>query len=283
MKGKVVLITGATDGIGREAAKELAMQGAKVVVVGRNRSRAEETVKQLDAHSHDHGADYLLADLAKISEVKRLAGEFLSKYSRLDVLINNAGAGFLKRTVTDEGIESTFALNHLAYFTLTNLLLDRIKAFFPSRIINVSSGAHLSGRISFDDIGLERRYFVLKAYRQSKLANVMFTYELARRLQGSGVTVNCLHPGLVKTGIFKKVWVVGPLVDAYIRRRAISVAQGAETIIYLASSPEVEGVTGKYFYKCKARDSSPLSYDLEGQKRLWDLSASMAGLDNQGE
>ena len=173
-------------------------------------------------------------------------------------MVNNAGSAFLQRTLSVDGFEKTFALNHLAYFLLTELLLDVLKASAPSRVVNVSSGSHKRGEINFDDLDLEKGYFVLKAYSQSKLANVMHTYGLARRLSGSGVTANCLHPGLVKTGIFRKVPVVGPLVDLAMktRRRALSVEEGAQTIIYLASSPEVANVTGKYFVKCKAVNRS---------------------------
>jgi NAD(P)-dependent dehydrogenase (short-subunit alcohol dehydrogenase family) len=216
-----------------------------------------------------------------MAQVRQLAEAFKAGYSRLDVLVNNAGSAFITRTLSDEGYEKTFALNHLAYFLLTDLLLDTLKASAPARVVNVSSGSHLTGKIDFDDLDMEKGYWVLKAYRQSKLANVMFTYELARRLDGSGVTANVLHPGLVKTGIFRKVGWVGPLVDRVIqsRKRALDVEEGAETIIYLASSPEVEGVSGKYYLKCKAVESSVLSYDVTAQERLWQESLERVGLD----
>jgi NAD(P)-dependent dehydrogenase (short-subunit alcohol dehydrogenase family) len=279
MAGKVVMITGGTDGIGLEAAKTLAGMGAEVVVVGRSRERAETAIKEIAAHSQAAAAGYFLADLSLMAEVRRLAEEFKEKYSRLDVLINNAGSAFINRTVTAEGHEKTFALNHLAYFLLTNDLLELLKNSGKARVVNVSSGAHLSGRIDFEDLNLENGYFVLKAYRQSKLANVMFTYELARRLDGSGVTANVLHPGLVKTGIFRKLRWIGPLADLVVRsrERSLSVEEGAQTIVYLASSPEVEGVTSKYFVKCKAVDSSVLSYDVVAQKRLWEESQRQVG------
>jgi NAD(P)-dependent dehydrogenase (short-subunit alcohol dehydrogenase family) len=278
MAGKVVLITGATDGIGREAASQLAGMGAEVVVVGRDQSKAEATVKQINAYSQLGKATYLLADLSSMTGVRRLAEDFRSSYSRLDVLVNNAGSAFMRHTITEDGFEKTFALNHLAYFLLTNLLLDMLKDNSPARIVNVSSGAHKSGEIDFDDLDMQENYFILRAYRRSKLANVLFTYALARRLEGSGVTVNCLHPGLVRTGIFRKIRIVGPLVDMYIRRRAITVAQGAETIVHLASSPEVGDVTGKYFYKRKEAESSGLSHDVELQEKLWEVSAKRTGV-----
>jgi NAD(P)-dependent dehydrogenase (short-subunit alcohol dehydrogenase family) len=280
MAGKVVMITGATDGIGCEAAARLAGMGAEVVVVGRDRAKAEETIEQINAHSQSGEASFILADLSTMSAVRKLAEEFRTNYSRLDVLVNNAGSAFMKRTITEDGFEKTFALNHLAYFLLTNLLLDILKENTPSRIVNVSSGAHTSGEINFDDLDMQEDYFILKAYRRSKLANVMFTYDLARRLEGTGVTANCLHPGLVKTGIFRKIRFVGPLVDLFISRRAISVEKGAETIVYLASSPEVGDISGKYFYKSRQHESSTLSQDEELQEKLWEVSAQRTGLDS---
>lgn len=279
MAGKIVLITGSTDGIGREAASQLVGMGAEVIIVGRDQGKAEETARQINAHSHSGKAAYFLADLSSMAGVRKLAKDFRAKYSRLDVLVNNAGSAFMRRTINEDGYEKTLALNHLAYFLLTNLLLDMLKNSSPSRVVNVSSGAHRSGEIDFNDLDMKENYFILRAYRRSKLANVLFTYALARRLEGSGVMANCLHPGLVRTGIFRKIRFVGPLVDMFIKRRAISVAQGAETIVYLASSPEVRDVTGKYFYKSKQADSSTLSHDVELQEKLWDVSAQRTGVE----
>jgi retinol dehydrogenase-14 len=280
MAGKVVLITGGTDGIGKQAAKELAAMGAEVVIVGRSREKAEIAVSEINAHSQRDEDSYLLADLSSMNEVRKLVEEFTRRYSRLDVLINNAGSAFMARTLSADGYEKTFALNHLAYFLLTNLLLDFLKAGAPARVVNVSSRSHLKGVIDFNDLDMEEDYFVLRAYQRSKLANVMFTYELARRLEGSGVTANCLHPGLVKTGIFRKLSWIGNLVDLFVRTRgrSLSVEEGAETIVYLASSPDVEGVSGKYFVRCRAVKSSEISYDTETQKRLWEISAERVGL-----
>jgi len=277
MQGKTVLITGATDGIGKQAAVELAAMGAKTVLVGRNEDKCIQAVHDVAELSGNSDASYLLADLSSMEEVRQLAHEFIARHDRLDVLINNAGAAFLTRQETREGFEKTFALNHLAYFLLTELLLDLLKGSAPSRVINVSSGSHYRGKIRFQDPHLRRFYLVLNAYSQSKLANVMHTYALARRLEGSRVTANCLHPGLVRTGIFRKVQGVGPTFEKFLfsARKAISVEEGAETLVYLASSDEVASLSGSYYYKKKARTTSDLSYEVEVQERLWDMSVAM--------
>lgn len=275
MDGKTVLITGATDGIGKHAAKELAKMGATIVIVGRSEDRCKQTVEEVNAFRGKQQASYLVADLSSMSGVKSLADNFKAGFSRLDVLVNNAGGAFLTRQITEEGFEKTFALNHLAYFLLTDLLLDMLKANAPSRVINVSSNSHYRGKIAFEDLHLKWFYFVLRAYSQSKLANVMFTYALARRLAGSGVTANCLHPGLVQTGIFGKVKGVTPWIEKLLLRKAIPVEAGAETIVYLSSSEEVSGESGKYYYKNAARTTSPRSYAVQDQERLWKLSAEM--------
>lgn len=275
MTGKTVLITGATDGIGKQAAKELAAMGAQVVLVGRSQARCEQAATEVRASNPDAGVDYLLADLSSMGEVKALAGAFRKKYSRLDVLVNNAGGNVLRRTWTVDGIERTFALNHLAYFLLTNLLLDLLQASAPSRVVNTASDSHLQGKIHFDDPNFRRFYFVYAAYAQSKLANVMFTYALARRLAGSGVTVNAFHPGLVHTGIVRKLGFFGPLIDPLVARKAISVEAGAETLVYLATSPQVAGQSGHYWYKKEITETSARSYNLDDQERLWELSEQM--------
>ena len=275
LDGKTVLITGATDGIGKQVAKEMAMIGAQTVLVGRNEDKCKQAVDEVSKISGNTQVSYLVADLSIMGEVKSLAEEFRSKYDRLDILINNAGGSFLKRTQTVDGFETTFALNHLTYFLLTDLLLDLLKSNAPSRVINTSSGSHYHGKIRFDDIHLKRFYFVYWAYSQSKLANVMHTYTLARRLEGSQVTANCLHPGLVQTGIFRKVKIVGPFIDKILTRNAIPVEEGAETIVYLASSAEVAQESGHYYYKKKARTTSALSYDEDLQERLWRVSEEM--------
>jgi NAD(P)-dependent dehydrogenase (short-subunit alcohol dehydrogenase family) len=280
MNGKVVLITGATNGIGRVAALELAKMSANVVVVGRDAARTEATVHEIKTQTGSSAVDQIIADLSSMAEVRRLAEEFKSRYKRLDVLINNAGAVFARRQETVDGYEMTFALNHLAYFLLTNLLLDVLKTSAPARIVNVSSDAHTSARMNFDDLHSKRSYGQVgfSPYSQSKLANVLFTYELARRLQGTNVTANVLHPGFVASGFGRNNRGLMDLIMRVIHRFALSSEEGAQTIIYLASSPEVEGVTGKYYYQSKAQQTSAASYDEAAARRLWEMSEQMVGL-----
>jgi len=275
MAGKVVLITGATDGIGKQAAMELAAMGAHVVIGGRSQERCEQTVREVIKFSENNKVSYLLADLTSMAEVAALGDAFQARYDRLDVLMNNAGAGFLYREETVDGFERTFALNHLAYFLLTRRLLGILRQTPASRVVSTSSGGHYRGEINFEDPHLHKGYWVMKAYSQSKLANVMFTYALARRLEGTGVTANCFHPGLVKTGAFAKVPVFGGLVDWWVGRKGISVEEGAETMVYLASSDEVSDVSGKYFYLKKPRETNPLAYNVADQEKLWEMSEEM--------
>jgi retinol dehydrogenase 12 len=279
MKDKVVLITGATNGIGKVAATELAKQGATVVIVGRSAEKTLATVKEIqEATGHQQQVDYLLADLSSMAEVRRLAAEFKKKYSRLDVLINNAGATFTTRQETVDGYEKTFATNHLSYFLLTTLLLDVLKASAPARIVNVASDAHSTGKINFDDLQSRNGYGAagFRAYGTSKLANVLFTYELARRLEGTGVTANVIHPGFVASGFgANNGRLFSGVLKLLQRVAAITPEKGAETIIYLASSPEVEGITGKYWDKRKQISSSTASYNVETAKRLWEVSEQL--------
>jgi NAD(P)-dependent dehydrogenase (short-subunit alcohol dehydrogenase family) len=278
MLGKVCLVTGATSGIGYETARGLAETGARVVLAGRDPEKGARVRQKIMESSGNAEVHYLNADLSSQDQVRRLAGDFMASYERLDVLVNNAGAAFLRRRLSADGIERTFALNHLSYFLLTCLLLETIKASTPARIVNVSSASHLSARIKFDDPGLERGYWVMGAYGQSKLGNLLFTYELARRLEGSGVTVNAMHPGWVRTNIGRdNGWLVRILMQL-LQLGARSPAQGAQTILYLATSPEVEGVSGRYFIDERAVKSSPASYDREFARRLWDISARMTAL-----
>ncbi|HEX2908828.1 MAG TPA: SDR family oxidoreductase [Phototrophicaceae bacterium] len=280
MDGKVVLITGATNGIGKVAALELAKMGATVVLVGRNQAKTQATVDEIKNGSGSSQIESLIADLSVMSEVRRLAEEFKAKYTRLDVLLNNAGAVFADRQETDDGYEMTFALNHLSYFLLTNLLLDLLKASAPARIVNVSSGAHMGGRLNFEDLNRQKGYGLggYGAYGQSKLANVMFTYELARRLAGTGVTATVLHPGFVATGFGRNVPGLMARLMPLMHRLALTPEEGAQTMIFLASSPNVEGVTGKYFDKCKVVSSSKASYNEADQRQLWAVSEEMTGL-----
>ncbi len=274
LEGKVVLITGATDGIGKQGARELAQMGAKVVLVGRNEIKCQQTVEEITGGSVIP-AEYMVADLTSMAQVKALAEGFKNRYDRLDILLNNAGGNYLLRTLTADGFEATFALNHLAYYLLTRLLLDMLIASAPSRIVNTSSGSHYRGVIHFDDIHLEKGYQVMKAYEQSKLANVIFTYSLAEKLAGTEVTANCFNPGLVATGIFRKVRYFGWLIDPVIRLKAISVEEGTQTLVFLAASEDVESATGQYYYKEKPRKTLELTYDPQAQARLLDISEEM--------
>lgn len=276
---KTIMVTGATAGIGKVTALRLAEIGATVVGVGRNPAKCEAVSEEIRLLTGNPRVEFLVCDLALLARVRRLAEEFRKRHGRLDVLVNNVGGFFFRRQVTAEGIEMTFALNHLSYFLLTNLLLDLILAAPSARIVNVSSQAHYSGVLNLDDLEMKRWYNGWKAYAQSKQANVLFTYELARRLNGTEVAVNALHPGFVATQFGHNN---GLIVRLGIRlTQAVSgrtPEEGARTSVYLASSPEVDGVTGKYFVDCQPRRSSPASYDPELAQRLWAASESMTGV-----
>jgi NAD(P)-dependent dehydrogenase (short-subunit alcohol dehydrogenase family) len=276
MQGKTVLVTGATQGIGRITALELGRRGAKLSITARDRARGDAVVAEIKEKT---GADVelWLCDFARLDDIRRFAGELGAKHPKLDVLVNNAGAINMERTLTPDGLEMTFAVNHLGYFLLTGLLLDRLKAAAPSRIVNVASDAHSRGHIDFDDLMGEKRYAGFRAYSQSKLCNIVYTYELARRLDGSGVTANALHPGVVATGFGRneKSWLsFGVKLAAPF---FLTPEEGAKTSIYLATSPEVEGVSGKYFAKCKEKRSNRESYDRDVQRRLWEVSEKLVG------
>lgn len=273
------MVTGATSGIGEETALQLAQMGATVIITARNDQKSRVAVERIRKYSGNAKIEGLVADFADQNQVRELAQEFLRRFDRLDVLVNNAGAVFLRRQPNADGIEMTFAVNHLAPFLLTNLLLESIKTSAPSRIINVASASHKNAVIKFDDLGGENGYRFMRAYGQSKLANVMFTYELAHRLEGSGVTANALHPGFVATNIGANNGRLVSLFLPLMRIFAISPQKGAETIVYLASSPDVANVSGEYFYNMQSIPSSRISYDVEQQQRLWDISARMANLD----
>jgi retinol dehydrogenase 12 len=279
MQGKIVLVTGATNGIGRVAALELAKMGAQVAIVGRSKPRTEETAKLIQQESGS-SVTPIIADLSLMTGVRSAVADFKNHFDRLHVLVNNAGAIFGDRQETVEGYEMTFALNHLNYFLLTNLLLDTLKASAPARIVNVSSDTHTGAKVNFDDLQTKRGYGMggMKAYGQSKLMNILFTYELARRLEGSHVTANVLHPGRVATGFGHNNGGVMNLVMDVLHRFSLTPEQGADTIIYLASSPEVEGVSGKYFVKRKAIKSNDASYDEAAARRLWEASEEITGV-----
>lgn len=272
------MITGASSGIGRETALALARQGARLVLVCRDARRAADTIAQIRAQTGNAHLELLLADLSSQQSIRQLAADYLASGRPLHVLINNAGVVNLRRRLSVDGIEEVLAVNHLAYFLLTNLLLERLVSSAPARIVNVASDAHKFGGMNFDDLQGERHYRVMRIYGQSKLANIMFTYELARRLAGSEVTVNCLHPGAVATGLGRNngVWARG--VVGFLGLFFRTPVAGAATSIYLASSPAVAGVSGKYFSDCRARRSSKASYDEPSQRRLWEISARLTGL-----
>ena len=276
MKGKTCLITGASDGIGYVAARELARMGARVIVVGRNAPKTHAAVVRIIDETKNEDVNYLLADLSSQREVRRLADQVREQSPRLDVLLNNAGAIFLSSPISVDGLEMTFALNHMGYFLLTNLLTDLLLESAPARIINVSSSSHGSpGRFWLEDLPKPGRNRGYRAYGRSKLCNILFTYELAQRLEGSGVTVNALHPGLVRTNIARNNGLVGRVVNYFIGARGVDAVQGAKTLVYLASSPEVDGVTGRYFVDCRPVPSSALSYDPDLATGLWELSARL--------
>jgi NAD(P)-dependent dehydrogenase (short-subunit alcohol dehydrogenase family) len=277
MQNKVVMVTGATNGIGFEAAKALAAQGATIVGVGRNPQKCADAAAQITRTTGNSKVEFLIADLAVQAQVRQLAETFKQKYNRLDVLLNNAGGYFAKREESADGIEMTWALNQLNYFLLTEQLLDVLKASVPARIVNVSSAAHSRAKgINFDDVEFRQGYNGWTAYGQSKLANIMFTYELARRLAGTQITANVLHPGFVATGFgHNNGGLLRTGVNVVQKIAAKRPEEGAATSIYLASSPEVEGVTGKYFSDSKETKSSPASYDVDAQKRLWALGEQM--------
>jgi len=272
MENKIILITGANSGIGKATATALAEMGAHVVMMSRDMNRGEEARQEVMFISKSNQVDLLQCDLASLSDVRR----FIARYSRLDVLINNAGIYTEKRMETVDGYEYQIGVNHLGHFLLTRMLLDLMKKSSPSRIINVASGAHFGGKIDFADIQSTRKYSGWKAYAQAKLANILFTYELAHRLEDTGVTANCLHPGFVNSrfGVNRSTGKAN-LMMKLMKPFTIEPSAGAETSIYLAASPEVEGVTGKYFAKRKEKASSKASYDLVSAEKLWNLSEAL--------
>jgi NAD(P)-dependent dehydrogenase (short-subunit alcohol dehydrogenase family) len=275
MRGKTCVVTGASSGIGLETAVALARAGARVAAVCRLPEKGARAVAEIRRRSGSGEVMLFVADLSAQRAIRVLAGQLADAYPRLDVLVNNAGLMLRERRLTEDGIEATFAVNHLAYFLLTRLLEPALAAGAPSRVVNVSSRAHRSGTLSFDDLMGSRAYNGWQAYAQSKLANVAFTYELARRLEGRGVTVNCLHPGVVGTNIGHD----GPSRIRYgiklVRPFLLSPARGADTPVYLASSSEVEGVTGKYFVRRRAERTSDESYDRAVAARLWRVSEEL--------
>jgi NAD(P)-dependent dehydrogenase (short-subunit alcohol dehydrogenase family) len=275
MRGKVCMVTGASSGIGKETTRALAGMGALVVMVGKGRERGEAAMREIQTQIPNASLELMISDFSSLQAVRDLASSFKSKHQKLHVLMNNAGTIPAKREISADGFEMQFAVNHLAPFLLTNLLLDIIKLSAPARIVNTSSGIHSRGKIDFDNLRAEQGYGLFSAYGRSKLANVLFTYELARRLEGSGVTVNCFTPGMTKTDLGRHIR--GPS-GFFFRHMGRPVEIGARTAVYLASSPEVDGVTGKYFSNRKEVKSSASSRDDALAKRLWDVSERFTGL-----
>ena len=276
MQGKTVVITGATSGIGEVAAIRLAEKGARIVFTARDKARADDTMAALRKANPSANHALHMADLSRLSEMKRVGAE-LAREPQIDVLVNNAGALFNKRLETEDGLEMTFALNHMAYFVITNLLLGKLVA--GARIVSVASNAHRGARLDFDDLQSRRGYSGFPVYSKSKLCNILFNRELARRLAGTGVTANALHPGFVATrfgndsgGLMRAVLKVAKPIGA------ISPEEGAKTIIYLASSPQVAGISGEYFYECKPATPTAEARNDQDAKRLWEISQQIAGL-----
>jgi NAD(P)-dependent dehydrogenase (short-subunit alcohol dehydrogenase family) len=277
MTGRICVVTGATRGIGRATAEGLAQLGAHVLMVCRRKEDGEKAAEEIAAKS-GVTPDVVTADLSSQSSIRQAAARIQERHPHLHVLINNAGVIPQRREITVDGLEMQFAVNHLAYFLLTNLLLPQLKAGAPSRIINVSSGAHAHATIDFDDLQAEQDYRPKSVYSRSKLANILFTYELSRRLRGTGVTVNCLNPGVVATGMLADYMGVSRTRDASASSFGARPEEGAQTSIYLASSPEIEAVTGKYFEQTQPIASSQASYDEAAARRLWEVSERLTGL-----
>ena len=279
LQDRVCLVTGATRGIGAAMAEALARMGATVVVTGRSAERGQDLVSAITRRTANEDVHFLCADLASIAEVNGLARAFMAHWDRLHVLVNNAGTVFPTRRTTIDGYEEVFAVNHLAPFLLTNLLLPVLLDSAPSRVIVTSSYEHRRGRMHWDNLQGERFYFSQQAYAQSKLANLLFVYELVRRLEGSGVTVNAINPGLVHTNIcMDSGWLIRTAKRMMDRFSAVSPEEGADTSVWLASSPDVEGVTGRYFQRRHTVRSSRASYDVAAQQRLWRISEELTGL-----
>ena len=278
MAGRICMVTGANSGIGKATAAGLAEMGATVILVCRNREKGEAALSEIKEKSGNNSLDLMLADMSSMQSVRQLASEFRRKYDRLHVLVNNAGLFMLRRTTTGDGLETTFEVDYLSHFLLTELLIDLLKAGAPSRLVEVSSIAHYNGHIDFDDLQGEKGYGGWKAYSQAKLAQVLFTYELVRRLKGTGVTANCLHPGTVATNIWSRPLGRAGFIAKLTRIFMMGPEGGAETPIYLASSADVEGVSGKYFTKKKEKKSSNESDDEQVARRLWRVSEELTGL-----
>jgi len=276
-KSKTIVVTGATSGIGRATALGLAKLDSRLILVGRDAGRAEETVAAIRNATGRKDVEIVLGDFASQAELRRVAGELLARTQAIHVLVNNAGVTMMKRTTTPDGLETTFAVNHLGYFLLTGLLLPRLRAGAPARIVNVASDAHRWGKLDLDDLQNEKSFAAMRVYGQSKTANLLFTRELARRLEGSGVTVNALHPGAVATRLGRGSGAGYDLLQRVISLFMKSPEQGAETSIHLASAPELERVSGRYFSNKKEKQPEPHATDDAAARRLWEISEKLTG------
>ena len=277
MTGKTGLITGGNSGIGKATALGLARMGATVVIVARSKEKGEAALAEIIAKSGNRNVELMLADMSSQDSIRRLASDFEARHQKLHLLVNNAGVYLTRRIATVDGLESTFATNHLGPFLLTNLLLDLLKASVPSRIVNVTSDAHNGAKVNFEDLQGEKRFSGWQAYGQSKLAMILFTHELAKRLEGTGVTVNSAHPGVVRTNFAKNNGLV-TFGFRLMRPFFTSPETAAKRILYVATSPDLDGVTGKYFTKMREAKSSQESYDDESAERLWQISEQLTKL-----
>jgi NAD(P)-dependent dehydrogenase (short-subunit alcohol dehydrogenase family) len=279
LAGKVCVVTGATQGIGKPTAAALAGLGATVILHGRDPEAVEHVRAEISKSTGNANVSGVVGRFDSLDDVRRVAQEILSRHARMDVLVNNAGTGATRRTLTDDGYEWQFGVNHLAPFLLTNLLLERMLSSVPARIVTVASGAHRRGALDLSDPNwTQRKYNPFQAYGDSKLANILFTRALAERLNGSGVSANCLHPGVVATNIFRSLGIIGRLFDLLARPWLLSPADGARTSIHLASAAAVSKVSGEYFYKCKVAATAPAARDMAAARDLWKISADMVGL-----
>jgi NAD(P)-dependent dehydrogenase (short-subunit alcohol dehydrogenase family) len=278
MANKVCVITGATDGIGKEAAYALALQGAQLLIHGRDPDKGARAVAELKARSENPAIEFLHADFGSLAEVRRLAAAIMERTPHIDVLINNAGGMFVNRSLSKDGYELTFAVNHLAPFLLTQLLLDTLKRATQARIVTTASAAHRAARLDFDDLQATRKYSAMGAYGRSKLANILFTRALAKRLEGTTVTATCLHPGFVRTSIARDLPLLPRSIFRLISQFIRSPRKGAQTIVYLAGSAQVQGASGGYYFDCKLIQPSPAALDDRAAEHLWQVSEKLVGI-----
>ena len=278
MKDKVCVISGGTDGIGKAAAQALALQGARLLVHGRDPDKGARAVAEIKARSRNPNIEFVRADFSSLTDVRRLAATIMQRTPRIDVLINNAGGMFSKRNVSKDGYEMTFAVNHLAPFLLTHLLLETLKGSGGARIVTTASDAHRGAALPLDDLQATGKYSSMRVYGTSKLANILFTRALAKRLEGTSVTATCLHPGFVRTNFVRDAPRWGRAIFALIARFARSPEKGAETLVYLAASPQVQGASGGYYFDCRLTPPAPAAQDDEVAERLWQLSEKWVGI-----